>query len=88
MGKCCSKALLDQLNSSLAGTIWRSRLRWRGSLFEEVSATPITNQCFSLRGQKRFIAERDDRGDNLSVRFYIQNSISLTIAALQRIFSA
>jgi hypothetical protein len=44
------------------------------------------DQRFSLTGQNRCIAQRDDRGDNLSVRFYIQNSISLTIAALQRIF--
>jgi hypothetical protein len=30
-------------------------------------------------------AQRYDRGDNLSVRFHIQNSISLTIAMLPRI---
>jgi hypothetical protein len=38
-------------------------------------------------GRNRFVAERDDCGDNHSVRFYIQNSISLTIAAPQRILS-
>jgi hypothetical protein len=38
--------------------------------------------------KNRFIAERDDRGDNLSVRLHIQNSISLTIAAPQRMFGA
>jgi hypothetical protein len=35
--------------------------------------------------KNRFIAWRYDRGDNLSVRFHIQNSISLTIAMLPRI---
>jgi hypothetical protein len=37
------------------------------------------------RGKSRFIVHLHDRGDNLSVRFYIQNSISLTIAMLPRI---
>jgi hypothetical protein len=40
---------------------------------------------FSRRGKSRFIVHLHDRGDNLSVRFYIQNSISLTIAMLPRI---
>jgi hypothetical protein len=36
-------------------------------------------------GKNRFIVRRHERGDNLSVRFDIQNSISLTIAVLPRI---
>jgi hypothetical protein len=39
-------------------------------------------------GKNRFTAQRWDRGDNLSVRFHIQNSISLTIAMLPRIICA
>jgi hypothetical protein len=39
-------------------------------------------------GQNRFIALRYDCGDNLSVRFHIQNSISLTIAIPPRIIPA
>jgi len=35
--------------------------------------------------KNRFIAQRCQRGDNLSVGFHIQNSISLTIAMLPRI---
>jgi len=35
--------------------------------------------------KNRFTAQRYDRGDNLSVRFHIQNSISLTIAMPPRI---
>jgi hypothetical protein len=42
-----------------------------------------------MRGRRvsknRFIAQRSHRGDYLSVRFHIQNSISLTIAMLPRI---
>jgi hypothetical protein len=58
------------------------------SLFEaDVSVASISTNV-SLTGQNRWIAEREDCGDNLSVRFYIQNSISLTIAGLQRMFIA
>jgi hypothetical protein len=35
--------------------------------------------------KNRFTAQRSHRGDYLSVRFHIQNSISLTIAMLPRI---
>jgi hypothetical protein len=41
-----------------------------------------------LPGKNRFVAERYRRGDNLSVRFHIQNSISLTIAVPPRIIPA
>jgi hypothetical protein len=37
------------------------------------------------RPKNRFTARRQDRGGNLSVRFQIKNSISLTIAMLPRI---
>jgi hypothetical protein len=40
----------------------------------------------SYRSDKnRFTVRRHEHGDNLSVRFDIQNSISLTIAMLPRI---
>jgi hypothetical protein len=38
--------------------------------------------------KSRFTAWRCDCGDNLSVRFHIQNSISLTMAASPRIIAA
>jgi hypothetical protein len=41
--------------------------------------------CRCTEQRQTFVAERRARGDNLSVRFYIQNSISLTIAMLPRI---
>jgi hypothetical protein len=67
------------------------KLRWRLSAGQrelvrcdqyriEVSVMHI---CWP--GKNRFTAQRYDRGDNLSVRFHIQNSISLTIAMLPRI---
>jgi hypothetical protein len=39
-------------------------------------------------GKNRFIAQGYDCGDNLSVGFHIQNSISLTVAIPPRIIRA
>jgi hypothetical protein len=52
------------------------------SLCEGCSAAPPT---LLLESKNRSVAEPADCGDNLSVRFYFQNSISLTIAASPRI---
>jgi hypothetical protein len=41
-----------------------------------------------IESKNRFTAWRYDCGDNLSVRFHIQNSISLTMAASPRIIAA
>jgi hypothetical protein len=57
-------------------------MNFHRSLCEGCSAAPPT---LLLERKNRSVADPDDCGDNLSVRFYFQNSISLTIAALPRI---
>jgi hypothetical protein len=70
------------------------KLRWRLSADQRELArrdqyrieVGVMHICWP--GKNRFTAQRYDRGDNLSVRFHIQNSISLTIAMLPRIICA
>jgi hypothetical protein len=53
---------------------------------KEISAASNLKRCtFIEHGENRCRAGRCNCGDNLSVRFHIQNSISLTIAMLPRI---
>jgi hypothetical protein len=49
------------------------------------SCTEFEDARWLATPKKRFSARRRDRGDNLSVRFHIQNSISLTIMVPPRI---
>jgi hypothetical protein len=60
--------------------------RFDAQTISDVELLP-SPQTYGAR-QNRFIARRQDRGDNLSVRFYIRNSISLTIVRLPRIICA
>jgi len=51
-----------------------------------ISYALICDRCtFAGHGKSCFIVRLHDRGDNLSDRFCIQNSISLTIAMPPRI---
>jgi hypothetical protein len=52
---------------------------------EATSVASKPSTCCCRVSKNRFTAQRSHRGDYLSVRFHIQNSISLTIAMLPRI---
>jgi hypothetical protein len=58
---------------------------WRELARSDHCRTEVSVMHICWPGKNRFTAQRGDRGDNLSVRFHIQNSISLTIAMLPRI---
>ena len=59
---------------------------WNPSFATFVLVVPNCLQVDQARWRKnRFIARRYLCGDNLSVRFHIQNSISLTLTLLPRI---
>jgi len=82
---------LTEYLSARVMVVSRFKLRWRLSAARRELArrdqyaieVGVMHICWPSKN--RFTAQRYDRGDNLSVRFHIQNSISLTIAMPPRI---
>jgi hypothetical protein len=70
-------------------SVFKSRWRLSAARLQIARSNGVASRIAGMHGccpgKNRFVAQSDQCGDNLSVRFHIQNSISLTIAMLPRI---